>query len=44
MELQGALFFGTGEKMLSDIAAALRRETSCIILDLRFGHEGMMGR
>jgi sulfate permease, SulP family len=35
MELQGALFFGTGEKMLSDIAAALRRETSCIILDLR---------
>jgi MFS superfamily sulfate permease-like transporter len=35
MELQGALFFGTGEKMLSDIAAVLRRETSCVILDLR---------
>jgi sulfate permease, SulP family len=35
MELQGALFFGTGEKMLSDIEAALRRETSCVILDLR---------
>lgn len=35
MELQGALFFGAGEKMLSDIAAALQRETSSIILDLR---------
>ncbi len=35
MELQGALFFGTGEKMLSDVESALRRETSCVILDLR---------
>ena len=35
MELQGALFFGTGEKMLSEIEAALQRETSCVILDLR---------
>jgi sulfate permease, SulP family len=35
MELQGALFFGTGEKMLSEIETALRRETSCVILDLR---------
>ena len=35
MELQGALFFGTGERMLSEIETALRRETSCIILDLR---------
>ncbi len=26
VELQGALFFGTGEKMLTDIDAALRRE------------------
>jgi len=34
-ELQGALFFGTGEKLLNDIEAALRHETSCIILDLR---------
>src|SRR5262249_43823494 len=29
------LFFGTGEKMLNDIDIALRRETSCVILDLR---------
>ncbi len=35
VELQGALFFGTGEKMLNDIDAALWRETSCVILDLR---------
>ncbi len=35
VELQGALFFGTSEKMLNDIDAALRRETSCVILDLR---------
>jgi len=35
MELQGALFFGTGEKMLSDVEVALRHETSCLILDLR---------
>ena len=35
MELQGALFFGTGEKMLSEIETALRRKTSCVILDLR---------
>jgi len=35
MELQGALFFGTGEKMLSEVEVALRYETSCLILDLR---------
>jgi sulfate permease, SulP family len=35
MELQGALFFGTGEKMLTEVESALRRETSCVILDLR---------
>ena len=35
MELQGALFFGTGEKMLSVVETELRRETSCVILDLR---------
>ena len=35
MELQGALFFGTGEKMLSEIVTELGRETSCVILDLR---------
>jgi SulP family sulfate permease len=35
MELQGALFFGTGEKMLSEVETELRRETSCVILDLR---------
>jgi len=34
MELQGALFFGTGEKMLSEVETAVRRETSCVILDL----------
>ena len=35
LELQGALFFGTGEKMLSDIEIALRHQTSCVILDMR---------
>jgi sulfate permease, SulP family len=35
MELEGALFFGTGEKMLSEVEIALERETSCLILDLR---------
>jgi sulfate permease, SulP family len=35
MELQGALFFGTGEKILGDVEIAMRRETSCVILDLR---------
>jgi sulfate permease, SulP family len=35
MELQGALFFGTGEKMLSAVEAELRHATSCVILDLR---------
>jgi MFS superfamily sulfate permease-like transporter/CRP-like cAMP-binding protein len=34
MELQGALFFGTGEKMLNEVETALRRDTSCVILDL----------
>jgi sulfate permease, SulP family len=35
MELQGALFFGTGETMAKDIEGALKQETSCVILDLR---------
>ena len=35
MELEGALFFGTGEKMLSEVETALERENSCVILDLR---------
>jgi sulfate permease, SulP family len=35
MELQGALFFGTGETMAKTIDAALVRQTSCVILDLR---------
>jgi sulfate permease, SulP family len=35
IELQGALFFGTGEKILSEADVALRQETSCVILDLR---------
>jgi sulfate permease, SulP family len=34
MELQGALFFGTGEKVLGEVETALQRETSCVILDL----------
>jgi SulP family sulfate permease len=35
MELQGALFFGTGETMAKNIEVALGQETSCVILDLR---------
>ncbi len=35
MELQGALFFGTGETLVKEIEAALGQGTSCIILDLR---------
>ncbi len=35
IELQGALFFGTGEKMLGEVEAELRHQTSCVILDLR---------
>jgi sulfate permease, SulP family len=35
VELQGALFFGTGERLLDEIEAATRRETRCLILDLR---------
>jgi SulP family sulfate permease len=35
LELQGALFFGTGEKILSVVDDALRQQTSCVILDLR---------
>jgi len=35
MELQGALFFGTGETLVKDIEASLGQGTSCIILDLR---------
>lgn len=35
MELQGALFFGTGETMAKDIERALAQKTTCVILDLR---------
>ncbi|MGD0418680.1 MAG: SulP family inorganic anion transporter [Xanthobacteraceae bacterium] len=35
VELQGALFFGTGETVAKNIEAALGQETSCVILDLR---------
>ena len=35
MELQGALFFGTGETMTKAIESALGQPTSCVILDLR---------
>jgi sulfate permease, SulP family len=35
LELQGALFFGTGEKILNEVDDALRQPTSCVILDLR---------
>jgi CRP-like cAMP-binding protein/anti-anti-sigma regulatory factor len=35
MELQGALFFGTGERLLDGISEATRQETRSLILDLR---------
>jgi len=35
MELQGALFFGTGETMARAVEAALGQGISCVILDLR---------
>jgi sulfate permease, SulP family len=35
MELQGALFFGTGERLIDEIATATRQETRSLILDLR---------
>jgi sulfate permease, SulP family len=35
MELQGALFFGTGERPVDEIAAATQQETRSLILDLR---------
>jgi len=35
MELQGALFFGTGERLFDEIEAANRSETHFLILDLR---------
>jgi MFS superfamily sulfate permease-like transporter len=35
LELQGALFFGTGETLLKEIEGALAVETRCIILDTR---------
>jgi sulfate permease, SulP family len=35
MELQGALFFGTGETLVKDIEASIGQGTSCVILDLR---------
>jgi sulfate permease, SulP family len=34
MELQGALFFGTGETVAKAVEAALGQGVSCIILDL----------
>ena len=34
-ELQGALFFGTGETLLREIDRALAQETRCVILDTR---------
>ena len=35
MELQGALFFGSGERLTNEIETAMHVETHCIILDLR---------
>ena len=35
MELQGALFFGTGEKLVQEIDHALMQETAFVILNLR---------
>ena len=35
IELQGALFFGTGETIANGVEKALKQDTSCIILDLR---------
>jgi SulP family sulfate permease len=35
MELQGALFFGTGEKLVQEIDHALTQETTFVILNLR---------
>jgi sulfate permease, SulP family len=35
IELQGALFFGTGETVVNEVEKALKQDTSCIILDLR---------
>jgi len=35
MELQGALFFGTGETMTKAIESEFAQGTSCVILDLR---------
>src|SRR5262249_42450523 len=35
MELQGALFFGTGERLIDEIEAATQSETRALILDLR---------
>jgi len=35
MELQGALFFGTGDRLTDEIAAATVQDTRCLILDLR---------
>jgi CRP-like cAMP-binding protein/anti-anti-sigma regulatory factor len=35
VELQGALFFGTGERLIDEIRSATRQETRSLILDLR---------
>ncbi|MGH9807508.1 MAG: SulP family inorganic anion transporter, partial [Terriglobia bacterium] len=35
MELQGALFFGTGERLVEKVLTATRRKTRSVILDLR---------
>jgi MFS superfamily sulfate permease-like transporter len=35
MDLQGALFFGTGERLVDEIAGATEQETHSVVLDLR---------
>jgi sulfate permease, SulP family len=34
-ELEGPIFFGTAEYLASQVEAALRQETSCVVLDLK---------
>src|SRR6185437_9411809 len=35
MELQGALFFGTGETIAKRVDSELRHDSACVVLDLR---------
>lgn len=35
MELEGALFFGSAERLANDIDMAMQRDTRCLVLDLR---------